>query len=145
MSWLTAKVLQYIAGGLLLACIALGVRGCSLDTARDLAVAERATAIADRTAAITERDAWKAKVTDALAANRAYDAAFAQMQEAALDQQRQADAAATRAQQVVAAARADEAKAERQLADFRRRFAAKPANCAAALKALDAACPIGSY
>lgn len=134
------KVLQYITGGLLMACVALGARSCSLDNSRDLAVSKQAAAESARDAAITERDAWKSKASDALAANRVYDLAFAQVQAAAEEQQRMATAAAAKAQQVVAAARADEAKAERQLADFRRRFAAKPANCAAALKALDAAC-----
>ena len=146
MSWLTAKVMQYIAGGLLLACIGLGVRGCALDSARDVAVANQGKAQSARDAAVTEREAWKSKAGDALAANAAYDAALGQLQEAAAEQQRRADAAAQVAANAVAAAKRDEAKAERSLADFRRLFGNRPTDCDAALQALDRVCPmLGGY
>lgn len=141
MSWLTMKVMQYIAGGLLLACIGLGVRGCALDSARDLAVANQGKAEAARDAAITERDAWKSKAGDALAANQAYDHALGQLQEAAAEQRRMAQAAAEKAASAVAAAQRDEAKAERELGEYRRIFGAKPRDCEAALLALDRVCP----
>ena len=142
MSWLTAKVMQYIAGALLLGCIGLGLRGCALSDDVAVAVADKGKAEADRDAAVTSRDSWKSKAEDALAANRAYDAAFAQLQEAAAEQQRLAGEAAKKAAAAVATAQRDEAQAERQLADFKRRSGNKPATCAAALQAMQAACPM---
>ena len=145
MNWLTAKVAQGIAVALLVACIGLGARGCSLSSDLKTATAEKNTAIAEKTTAVTERDSWKAKTADALAANRAFDAAFAQMQEQALEDQRLAAAAAHQAAAAVAAAKRDEVRAEQDLAAFKRRFANKPADCTAALARLDAVCKIGSY
>ena len=141
MNWLTMKVLQYIAGGLLLACIGLGMRGCALDNARDVAVANQATAESARDAAITERDAWKSKAGDALAANTAYDLIFEQQRLAAAEQHRLAQETAAKAAAAVAAAQRDEAKAERVAAEYRRIFGAKPKDCDAALLALDRICP----
>jgi hypothetical protein len=146
MNWLTMKVLQYIAGGLLLACIGLGVRGCALDSARDVAVANQGKAEAARDTAITERDAWKSKAGDALAANEAFDAIFEKQRLAAAEQQRLAEASAAKAAAAVAAAQRDEAKAERSLAEFRRLFGTRPTDCDAALQALDRVCPmLGGY
>lgn len=142
MSWLTATVMQYIAGALLVLCVALGARGCGLSHKLEVAATAAAAAAAQRDAAVTERDAWKSKAGDALAANRAYDVAFAQLQEAAAEQQRLADAAAAKAASAVAAAQRDEAKAERSLAEYRRLFGAKPKDCEAALRALDRVCPL---
>lgn len=142
MSWLTAKVMQYIAGALLVLCVALGARGCGLSHKRDAAVSAQAAAESARDAAVTSRASWKSKAEDALAANRAYDAAFAQLQEAAAEQQRLAGEAAKKAAAAVATAQRDEAQAERQLADFKRRSGNKPATCAAALQAMQAACPM---
>ena len=141
MNWLTMKVLQYIAGGLLLACIGLGMRGCALDNARDVAVANQATAESARDAAITERDAWKSKAADALAANTAYDLIFEQQRLAAAELHRLAQETAAKAAAAVAAAQRDEAKAERVAAEYRRIFGAKPKDCDAALLALDRICP----
>lgn len=141
MNWLTMKVLQYIAGGLLLACVGLGVRGCALDSARDVAVANQATAESARDAAVTERDAWKSKAGDALAANQAYDHALGQLQEAAAEQRRLAQESAKKAAAAVAAAARDEEKALRELAEYRRVFGAKPKDCDTALLALDRICP----
>lgn len=141
MNWLTTKVLQYIAGALLIACIGLGLRGCALDSARDVAVANQSAAEAARDAAITERDAWKSRAVDAQAANNAYDVIFEQQRAAAEEQQRQAEAAAQQAAASVAAAKRDEAKAEREAAEYRRVFGARPQDCEAALLALDRVCP----
>lgn len=141
MNWLTAKVMQYIAGALLVACIGLGAKGCALSTERDLAVAARDTAQANEGAAITERDSWKAKTGDALAANAAYGVIFDKLQAEAEAQQKQADAAARTAAAAVAVARRNEAAAEQTLAAFRTRFAGKPVPCAAALLAMQNACP----
>jgi serine phosphatase RsbU (regulator of sigma subunit) len=141
MKWLTATVLQYVAGALLLACLALFARGCTLSTARDLAVAAQGKAEADRDAARTERDSWKSKTEDAQAANRAYDVIFEKQRQAAAEQQRLADEAAKTAANAVAAAQRDEAKAERENAEFRRVFGNKPKDCEAALAALDRVCP----
>lgn len=135
MSWLTAKVMQYIAGVLLVLCVALGARGCGLSHKLDAAAAQR-------DAAVTERDAWKSKTEDALAANRAYDVIFEQQRLAAEEQQRLADAAAATARKAVANAQADERKAERSLAEYRRLFGSKPADCDAALQALDRVCKV---
>lgn len=146
MNWLTAKVLQYIAGALLIACIGLGVRGCALDSARDVAVANQGKAESARDAAITERAAWKSKAADAQAANNAYDVIFEKQRVAAEAQQRQAAEAAKKAAAAVAAAQRDEAKAEREAAEYRRVFGARPKDCEAALLALDRVCPtLGGY
>ena len=145
MNWLTAKVMQYIAGLLLIACIGLGAKGCALSTERDLAQASLKTAQADKKTAETERDAWKEKTADAQAANAAYDVIFEQQRQEAQAQQQHADAAAQQAAAAVADARRDEAAAEKQLVDFRKRFAGKTTDCAAALLRLDAVCKIGSY
>ena len=52
MGWITTKLLGYVAGGLLLALIAMGVMLSLATSARDTALAERNTAR-------TERDAFK--------------------------------------------------------------------------------------
>lgn len=142
MSWLTTTILQYIAGALLLLCIGLGVHGCTAASARDVAIAQRDVAIAQRDAAITTVTAWKGKAEGCAAANAVYDAVFEQQRA----EQAAADARAAedrkRAAAVVAAATADAAKARRALDDFAKRYAAKPADCTAALQPLDAACPL---
>lgn len=135
MNWLTATVLQYISGALIVLCIALGMHGC-------VAASERDVAIAQRDAANTSLGAWKDKAEGCAAANAAYDAVFEQQRQ----EQAAADARATEAARVaaaaVAAANADAAKAKRERDDFAKRYAAKPAGCTAALQALDAACPL---
>lgn len=146
MNWLTMKVLQYIAGALLIACIGLGVKGCALAKDRDVAVAEKNTALADKKTAITERDSWKEEAASAIAANQAYDVIFEQQRAAAEEQQRQAEAAAQQAAATVAAAKRDEAKAESEAAAYRRVYGARPKDCEAALLALDRVCPtLGGY
>ncbi|HTL15546.1 MAG TPA: hypothetical protein VL251_10715 [Thermomonas sp.] len=110
-----------------------------------IAHAQGDKAQAERAAAVTERDSWKLKVQDAHAANVAYGAYIDQLTAAAEAQQRQADAAAARAAQQVKAATAEADRAQRELADFRRRFNGKSTDCAAALLRLDAVCKIGSY
>lgn len=142
MNWLTAKVAQGIALALLAACLALGARGCSLSRQLGTAVAERDAAQAKRDAAITERDAWKAKTADVLAANRAYGTVIQQMHEAEAQRQAQETAIAKRAAAAVAAAQQQAAQARRERDAFRQRFAGKPATCAAALDAMQAACPV---
>ncbi|MBS0371898.1 MAG: hypothetical protein JSS57_22165 [Proteobacteria bacterium] len=135
MNWLTTTILQYIAGGLLLLCIALGVRGCTAASARDAAIAER-------DAANTTVAAWQGKAEGCAAANATYDAVFEQQrQEQAVAEARAAEAARAAAA-AVATATADAAKAKRERDDFAKRYAAKPAGCTAALQALDAACPL---
>lgn len=150
MSWLvdklTAKVAQGLAAAFLVLSLGLGVQvwvqSKRIETLK--AIATAASAQIDATE--IERDAWKSKTEDALAANRAYDVLFEQQRLAAEDQQRLADAAAARAATQVAAARRDEASAERSLAEYRRVFGAKPKDCDAALQALDRVCPmLGGY
>lgn len=141
MNWITAKVAQGIALALLVTCIGLGAKGYSLSRQLDTAVAERDAAQAKRDSAITERDAWKGKTADVQAANRAYEVTIQQMHEA--EAQRQADEAAIarRAAAAVAAAQQQAEQARRERDAFRQRFAGKPATCAAALDAMQAACP----
>lgn len=141
MNWLTAKVAQGIAAALLVLCIGLGVQVFVQSKRLDVAEASLKTAQADKKTAITERDAWKSKTADVQAANAAYGVIFDKLQAEADRQQQQADAAAERAAAAVAAARRDEATAEKTLADFRKRSASKPAPCAAALLAMQSACP----
>lgn len=134
MNWLTMKVMQYIAGGLLLVCIGLFARGCALDSARDVAIADLLT----RT---TERDAWKGKAEGCTAANDAYDAAFDKMAAEQAARDKQAAEAAKRAAAAVATAQAEADRAEAQRDAYARKFAARPKNCAAALQTMQAACP----
>lgn len=141
MNWLTAKVAQGIALALLALCVALGARSCSLSNKLDVAVSAAAAAAAERDAANTERDSWKAKTDDALAANRAYGAVIESMQAAETERQQQAAAIAERAGKLVAEAKVDADRARRERDDFKRRFTTKPATCAAALDAMQAACP----
>jgi hypothetical protein len=142
MNWLTAKVLQYVAGGMLLVCLALGARGCALQKDAAVARAEQGRAESARDAAITERDAWKAKAADALVANAAYGAVIEAMQAAEADRVKQQQAAAERAAQRVAEANAAAERARRERDAYAGRFAGKPAGCAAALTAMQAACPM---
>ena len=135
MSWLTATVLQYVAGALLLLCIALGVHGCTAASQRDVAIAER-------DAATTTVAAWKGQAVGCAAANAAYDAVFDQQREEQAAAEARAAEAARAASAAVATATADAAKAKRERDDFAKRYAAKPAGCTAALQALDAACPL---
>ena len=141
MNWLTAKVAQGIALALLALCVALGARSCSLSSDLKVAASAAAAAASARDAAVTERDSWKAKTADALAANRAYGEVIKQMQDAETARQQQAAAIAERAGQLIAAAKVDADRARRERDDFKRRFAAKPPTCAAALDAMQAACP----
>lgn len=150
MSWvvekLTAKVVQGIAAALLVLSLGLGVQVWAQYKRLDVVTANLKAAQADKKASETERDAWKAKTADALAANRAYDVAFDQLQAAAAEKQRLADAAAQQAAATVAAAKRDEAKAERERDEYRRLFGKKPKDCEAALLALDRVCPtLGGY
>lgn len=146
MNWLTMKVLQYIAGALLIACIGLGAKGCALAAERDNANLAAELADVEREAVGAEREAWKEKAAELIAANKAYDTAFDQLQAAAAEKQRQADAAAQQAAAAVAAAQRDEAKAERERDEYRRLFGNKPKDCEAALQALDRVCPtLGGY
>lgn len=145
MNWLagklTAQAVQGIAAALLVLSIGLGVQVWVQAKRIDTFKAQAETALAQKSAAITERDSWKSKTADALAANRAYDTAFDQLQAAAAEKQRLADAAAQQAAAAVAAAQRDEAKAERELGEYRRVFGARPKDCDAALLALDRVCP----
>lgn len=135
MNWLTATVMQYVAGALLLLCIGLGVRGCTAASQRDAAIAER-------DAATTTVDAWKGKAEGCATANAAYDDVFKQQREEQAAADARAAEAARTAAAAVAAATADASKAKRERDDYAKRFAARPAGCEAALQALDAACPL---
>lgn len=135
MNWLTATVMQYIAGALLVLCIVLGVRGCNAASARDVAIAQR-------DAATTSLGAWKGKAEGCAAANAAYDAVFEQQREEQAAADVRAAEAARAAAAALAAATADASKAKRERDDYAKRFAARPAGCEAALQALDAACPL---
>lgn len=142
MKWLTATVLQYVAGALLLVCFALFARGCTLSAARDVAVAEQGKAESARDAARTERDAWKGVAETAQGTNAEWQRVWGVVE---TNRQREREEAARQAQlagQQVAAAKRDEAKAERELGEFRRLFGKRPADCQAALQALDRVCPM---
>lgn len=141
MTWLTAKVAQGIAAALLVLCLGLGAQVFVQSKRLDVAAADLKTAQANARTAETERDAWKSKTGDALAANAAYAVIFDKLQAEADAQQQRADAAAKQAAAAVAAARRDEAAAEKTLAAFRKRFEGKPVPCAAALLAMQNACP----
>lgn len=141
MNWLTAKVAQGVALALLLLCIGVGGRACSLASQLKTATAERDAATGQRDAARTERDSWKQKAADVLAARDAYAAMLATIKQEQARAEAAAAAAAKAAAAAVAAAQRDEATAERRLADFQRRYVARPKSCDDALKILDTVCP----
>lgn len=141
MSWLTAKVMQYIAITLLMLCAALGARGCSLSHKLEVAATAAAAAASQRDAATTERDAWKGEAEGAAAANAAYGVVLDKIRAQQEADAAAAAAAASKAAQQVAAAQADARKAEASNAEYRRLFGARPKDCDAALLALDRVCP----
>lgn len=141
MNWLTMQVLQYIAGGLLLACMGLGVRGCALDSARDVAVANQGKAEAARDAVVTEREAWKEVASTAQETNADWQRIWGVIEANQAREREESARLAGIAAEQVAAAKRDEAKAERVAAEYRRVFGAKPKDCDAALLALDRICP----
>lgn len=138
---LTVTPLLYAIGALLLLSALLGVRGCAVAAARDTAVAQKEKAEAELATAITEREAWKAKTADVLSARDAYAAMLATIKQEQARAEAAAAAAAKAAAAAVAAAQRDEATAERRLADFQRRYVARPKSCDDALKILDTVCP----
>lgn len=135
---ITAAVLLVVIAG-------MGFKLALVSSARDVAVANQGKAEAARDTAITERDAWKSKAGDVLTANRAYDHALAQLQEAAAEQNRVAEQQAQQAEKAIATSKAKAAAADRELAEFRRLYGKRPADCAAALQSLDRVCPAWSY
>ena len=139
---LTVTPLLYAIGGLLLVCIALGVRTCSLSKDVDVAVAAQGTAEAERDTAATERDAWKGKAEGAVAANAAYGVVLDEIRAQQARDAQQAAAAAAQAAQQVAAAQAGYRKAEGRLTEYRRVFGDRPADCESALQAMQRACPL---
>lgn len=149
MSWvadkLTAKAVQGIAAALLVLSLGLGVQVWVQGKRLDVAKADVGAAESARDAARTERDAWKSKTDDALAANRAMDVVLGQLQAAAEEQQRMADQQAQQAARAIAASKAKAAAADKELAEFRRVYGQRPADCEAALKSLDRVCPAWRY
>ena len=141
MNWLTAKVAQGIALSLLILCMGLGTKACTLSRELKTATAERDTALARKKTAETEREAWKSKAADVLAARDAYAAMLSEIKAEQARADAAAAAAAKQAAAAVAAAQRDEATAERRLADFQRRYVARPKTCDDALKLLDSVCP----
>ena len=142
MSWLTAKVAQGIAAALLVLSIGLGLQVWVQSGRLASAKKDVQTAQAQRDTAITERDAWKGKADGAVAANAAYEAVLDAIK---AEQAREAAAAAAAAQAAasrVAEAEAEKRRATTELAEFRRLFGARPADCDAALQALDRVCPL---
>lgn len=142
MSWLTAKVMQYIALALLALCVTLGMRGCSLSHKLEVAGTAAVAAASQRDAAVTERDAWKGKAEGAVAANAAYGVVLDKIRAQQEADAAAAAAAASKAAQQVAAAQAAERKAEASNAEYRRLFGNRPKDCDAALQALDRVCPL---
>lgn len=140
---LTVTPLLYACGVLLLVCLGLGV-ALKLEAA-DVATAEadKRTAEADRNTAQTEREAWKRRAGELGTANLAYGVALSDLRaELALCQGENARLGEA-GEKAVAAAQADARDADRTLAAFTAKFqteSRKP-QCAAALHALDAACP----
>ena len=132
------------ACGLLLAAVA--VLGGLLYTARaDVAAARARTEAAAATAGqrATERDAWKQAAEASAAAAGSWEAAFADMRvllRQAQSEARRLDEAGKRA---VAAAQAREVEANRTLDAWMARYAnqVRVGDCAAALNAVQAACP----
>ena len=141
MNWLTMKVLQYIAVGLLLACIGLGVKGCAIASERDVAVANQSKAEAARDAVITEREAWKEVASTAQDTNADWQRIWGVIEANQAREREESARLAGIAAEQVAAAKRDEANAERVAAEYRRIFGAKPKDCDAALLALDRICP----
>ena len=145
MNWLTAKVLQYIVGALLVLSIGLGLQVWVQYGRLDAAKKDVQTAQAQRDTAITERDAWKGKADGAVAANQAYGVVLDEIRAQQAADQHAAAAAAQQAAKQVASAQAEKRRSDADLAEFRRLFGKRPADCEAALQSLDRVCPVWRY
>lgn len=142
-SKMTVAPLLYLCGALLLLVIGLGVKVAMLGSDLDAAVANQGKAEAERDAVITEREAWKGRADELQAANGAYGTALNTMHQQLQMCQGEAARIESEGLKAVAAARAEAADADAALKRFTAQFQAesrKPV-CAAALAALDAACP----
>lgn len=145
---LTTTPLLWACGLLLVAVAALGVRVHMLGAS--VAAAESATAAAAARADqhIAERDAWKHTARTLQGAATKWETAFGivhQLLTAAQGEARRLDQAGRAA---VTAAREREAEANRTLAGWMQRYAdqVRVGDCAAALNAVQQACPaFGGY
>lgn len=140
---LTVVPLLYACGALLLLAIGLSVKIALLGSDLDTAIADKGKAEAERAAVITERESWKGRADELQAANGAYGTALNTMHQQLQLCQGEATRIESEGRKAVAAARAEAADADAALKHFTAQFQAesrKP-GCAAALAALDAACP----
>ena len=144
----TVTPLLYACGALLALSIGLGV-ALKLKGA-DVTAAEAATSVAEasRDKAITEREAWKSRAGELTAANLAYGSVVTGLREELALCQGENARIGQAGQLAIHRAQADARDADRTLAAFTAKFqteSRKPV-CAAALSALDAACPaLGGY
>ena len=140
---LSVKPLLWACGLLLAGCAVLG--GLLYTARADVAAARAETDAAAATVGqrTTEREAWKQAARASQAAAGRWEAAFADMQILLRDAQGEARRLDAAGRQAVAAAQAREAEANRTLEAWMRRYAeqVRVGDCAAALNAVQAACP----
>lgn len=145
---LTVTPLLWACGLLLVAVAALGVRvhtlGASIDAAQS--ATQAAGARADQH--IAERDAWKHAARTLQGAATKWETAFGTMQTLLKQAQGEARRLDQAGHDAIAAAQAREAEANRALAAWTQRYAdqVRVGDCAAALNAVQQACPaFGGY
>ncbi|MDH7453578.1 hypothetical protein QF205_10940 [Luteimonas composti] len=145
---LTVTPLLWACGLLLVAVAALGVRVHMLGADVDAANGGAAAADARANQHVAERDAWKHAAQSALEATTRWETAFGTARQLLADSQREARRLDEAGRQALAAARAREAEANRALAGWMDRYAeqVRVGDCAAALNAVQQACPaFGGY
>lgn len=140
---LTVTPLLWACGLLLVAVAALGVRVHMLGADVDAAKAGTAAADARANQHVAERDAWKRAAQSALQATTRWETAFGTVRQLLADSQREARRLDEAGRQALAAARAREAEANLALASWMDRYAeqVRVGDCAAALNAVQQACP----
>lgn len=133
---LSVKPLLWACCLLLAACAALG--GRLYVAGADVTAAEARVGL--RT---TERDAWKQAAEASQIAAGKWQQAFAQVQQRLREAQAEAHRLDEAGQAAIAAAQAREAEANRALASWTQRYAdqVRVGDCAAALNAVQHACP----
>ena len=147
LSKLTVKPLLWVAGvelaiiGLLVAGLFLQDFWFSSKLTESRGAADTAAAAA--TTARAERDTWKGRTAELEAANSAFAATTATLQRLLAEAQKEARRMGEEGRRAVDAAQARADEADRTLSSWMKRYAdqVRVGDCAAALNAVQAACP----
>jgi len=145
---LTVTPLLWACGLLLVVVAALGVRVHMLGASVDAAESATQAAAARADQHVAEREGWKHAARTLQGAATKWETAFGTMQTLLNQAQGEARRLDDAGRAAIAAARAREAEANRALASWTARYAdqVRAGDCAAALNAVQAACPaFGGY